>query len=375
MLGPTQRQILPLFILATILCILTVHNSISWSNHIAYEEDVRFGFKSPGVTSCDKATTTIQPSSTLMTPTFESRWERAMREAEEMLSSSDLETPSCLRPNTQTSLELVEQVANRRHSKTSSYAAMGMPVLNMGMPKTGSSTLSQFFECIGLNGTHQVFRNGKGDKEWEGICMRDAVNIGLPPLDTCAKDQHFMMQLDTIYPFGMSGNNAGMAQTSKSRDECFFPQLSLLEAFHQEAPNATFVLNFRPMREWIKSMRGWGDMMHRFQLCHLPNMPRGFPENIHNETAMTPVMHHFVCSHILHVRHFVEEFPSHALIELDLYDSNTSAMVMSELFSTVAEEKVNPTCWGHANESKRQQQRRQREKARKEREARRKQKQ
>lgn len=148
------------------------------------------------------------------------------------------------------------------------------------------------------------------------------------------------MQLDSEYPFAH-----GHPLSTRFQDECFFPQLELLETLHDEAPNATFIMNFRPIQDWIKSMKTWSGMVGRFSLCNFPNMRLGIPANRRKpEAALTQ----FLCSHVLHARHFVEEFPSHALIELDLYDQETVAFVLTSLFPNrnTTDEK---SCWGHRN--------------------------
>jgi hypothetical protein len=125
--------------------------------------------------------------------------------------------------------------------------------------------------------------------------------------------------------------------------------LSLLEDIHAENPNATFVINFRPIHDWIHSVLTWGDSIERFQQCHLPNLPRGFPEDLNDPTSVEETMTQFFCSHVLHIRQFVELYPSHALIELDLYDTEGTASVMSTLFTSSAGKKESKKCWGREN--------------------------
>ena len=67
--------------------------------------------------------------------------------------------------------------------------------------------------------------------------MRDAASVGLPPIATCALHTKAFMQVDAKLPMGFTvGSFRG-----KSREECFFPQLSLLEELHTENQNLTFV--------------------------------------------------------------------------------------------------------------------------------------
>lgn len=278
------------------------------------------------------------------------RWNQAMKEAKAMLAAHG-EKAECLLPR----LEQTKQLRNTQFvvvDDDDSSSRPSKPYLNVGFPKCGSSTLFDFFTCLGYRATHFT-NNTLGD--FEGICMRDAAVLnGLPPLKTCANDVDAILQMDVEYPLGIDGYFH-----RPFRDECFFPQLSLLEEFHQESPQATFLLTFRPIQDWIKSISGWGStvMLNRFQLCDFPNLPRGIPEDLENKTQVDAAMAEFWCSHVLHVRNFVREFPSHSLIEMSLEDTMTSAQIMYGLFPT----KVNPNktseptselsngCWGHSN--------------------------
>jgi hypothetical protein len=220
--------------------------------------------------------------------------------------------------------------------------ALGLPILNMGMPKCGSTTLFQFFQCAGYRATHQ--------DNTDNICMRDAVASGLPPISTCAPKVQAFLQLDTEVPIGYMGvfhvttKNGTREQKrfrdTRNRDECFFPQVSLLDEIHKDAPNATFLLNFRPIQDWIRSVENWQDMKRRLTLCNIPGFPRGVGSEA-GELAQ------WWCSHVTHVRKFVEQYPSHVLVELDLYDDEKNSNVMAELFQT------DPSCWNHANVSPR----------------------
>jgi hypothetical protein len=214
------------------------------------------------------------------------------------------------------------------------------PILNLGMPKCGSTTLYEFFQCAGYNSTHQIVD--------DTICMRDAVvHNALPPLSTCTPHVQAFLQMDANFPLGFKKrvrrkHRPGFMAITTKRDECFYPQISLLDEIHNEAPNATFILNFRPVQDWIRSVRNWFSLQHRMTLCHIPGLPRGV-----GREALD--LMRWWCSHVLHVRKFVEQYPSHALIELDLYQSDTvNARIMSQLF------QIDPnasSCWGHANSS------------------------
>jgi len=334
-------------------------------------------------------------------------WLKAMQQADEMLalassSFSSLENDdptnnnnndpvkaSCLVPNLKGTEELVrERLKERRERErrrlkegaattkilnTFEEPLVPLPVLNMGMPKLGSTSLYEYFRCSGFDATHWNLRTS----DYEGLCMRDAVRVGLPPLQTCALDRHAIMQMDVALPMGSKYKmQRSVFTSSELRDDCFFPQLSILEEIHDDSPHSTFIITFRPIEDWIRSMIGWYSFLERLQKCHLPNSPRGQPIIKKNTSSnnsssskansnqisddddlesLKQSMTRFFCSHVIHLRNFVEAHPTHNLIELDLYNTNTSSQILDQLFpSSSANNKVknnSTSCWQHANKS------------------------
>ena len=309
---------------------------------------------------------------------------------------------SCLVPDTRhtqhvvrTLLETKEDPSNNNKNTTP------FPVLNMGMPKMGSTSLYRYFECLGVHTTHfhlttqYPLPNTKTNPEpppqdpttttsrttphrphpeYEGICMRDAARLGLPPLHTCLDPiPQAIMQMDVEFPFGSIGGPMLQAQIGpahRHRDECYFPQLSLLEELHAERPHSTFLLQFRPILDWIRSLRGWDDLLPRLAHCALPNLPYGRPQLSQRDEETTTrsadaipttiddvetSMVEFFCSHVIHLRNFVQQHPTHALIELDLYDTPTSDYVLNTIFASQQPHKgthnKNQCGMEHANKS------------------------
>ena len=330
-------------------------------------------------TSTSTSTATSTSTSTKTAPTVNNAtsvseaWVLAMQQAEEMLLAKDTVgdvefdrwKASCLVPNTRGTEELVRRLVSEKQEKENREEdsavhqpttitrllsnkafedpLVPLPILNVGMPKLGSTSLYYYFECKGLAATHWNL----GTEKFEGLCMRDAVKVGLPPLETCTSSDnsgnttqtqihkqkqytHAIMQMDVALPLGSRyGNLKAAFRSSVEKDDCFFPQLSLLEEFHAENPHATFVMTFRPMQDWVKSIVSWFSMLERLQQCHLPNLPRGIPSlsehksETETQNYLEATMTQFFCSHVLHVRNFVRDHPTHNLIELDLYDERT----------------------------------------------------
>ena len=308
--------------------------------------------------------------------------------------------PSCLLPDNEGMKELVKKLlidddnSSRRRNNTTNTNTnksntntntntntllLPLPILNMGMPKTGSTSLYEYFNCIGIKTTHWNINN---INEYEGICMRNAAHQLSSPLETCAPKIDALMQMDIASPLGTAFIKSPIP-TYKEKDECFFPQLSLLNEIHNEKPSSTFIINFRPINDWIKSVSGWGDMLYRFSQCNLPNLPYNVPSHIlvnqmtntttnnndnNNNTAATAaaakvivnqIMIQFFCSHVIHLRNFVNQYPSHTLIELDLYDTDQTSYVLNTLFPQQQQQqqrqqqtkRKRKVCWEQANKS------------------------
>jgi hypothetical protein len=66
------------------------------------------------------------------------------------------------------------------------------------------------------------------------------------------------------------------------------------------------------------------------------------------------------CGHVLHIREYVKEYPSHALIELDLYDMKGSETLLHDLlkvdtdahFARQGRNKPKKKCFAHRNKNK-----------------------
>jgi hypothetical protein len=69
------------------------------------------------------------------------------------------------------------------------------------------------------------------------------------------------------------------------------------------------------------------------------------------------------CGHVKHIRRYFELYPSHKLVELELYANNGSSSVLYGMFqrpssspsdsnnnnNNFEDDKKNDACWGHAN--------------------------
>jgi Sulfotransferase domain len=191
------------------------------------------------------------------------------------------------------------------------------PILLVGMPKTGTSTIHAFFERSGYRSSHYKCTNGL----YCGLCIRVAVEQGKPPLQTCG-DYEVWAQMD----FENLGN-------------CHFPQITDLHALHQEAPHATMLLNLRNMTRWVRSVKHWVGGGQRSMAARLTKC-KGGPKSKEAEDLIQ-----WNNDHIQRIRDFVQKHPSHRLVEINIEDPRAGQIM--ELHFGAASPASN---WGHENE-------------------------
>lgn len=237
---------------------------------------------------------------------------------------------------------------NRVSVYLTSNITFSKPVLNLGMPKVGSTSLMQFFRCSGWKASHwATIRHGI-----LGACFQKAVNKGQPLLQSC--DSWYHPKYYQEKPKNGDNRTEAVLQLDYTlvNGTCRFPQVQDLDKLHQEAPNATFVLMFRPINDWFVSMRDWRppnplmkvngtylSFLDRMVDCDLPGLPAGYGSSLEE-------MQQFWCGHVRRVRALVDKYPSHKLVELNLYDTQKNAEIMAQLFHSRS------LCWKQANANK-----------------------
>ncbi|KAL7516987.1 hypothetical protein ACHAWX_001952 [Stephanocyclus meneghinianus] len=209
----------------------------------------------------------------------------------------------------------------------SGHGHVRVPFINVGMPKMGSTSLHKFFCCGNYTSSHWECGKGKG---LCADCMKTAALSGSPPLKSCGAFQSYM-QMDR---------------------DVFFPQIELLDQIHEESPNATFLLMFRGMNGWFRSMSHWKasdtsphtfrdskgkSLSERLTNANITGLPPGKGSNQREISD-------FFCWHVNHIRKFVSSHPSHELIELDIASPYVGVQ-LENIFG------INRSCWGEANKN------------------------
>jgi hypothetical protein len=168
-------------------------------------------------------------------------------------------------------------------------------------------------------------------------------------------------------------NDDGQLSTlhqSRRKPRMILPQHHYLDWIHQQYPNATFILNVRPAQEWVDSVIRWGSglkeelvnefwyqaIFRNFTTFVGTNLTRYSPTRKRPKSssakAASPstdayynaTLLHIMDYHSKYIRDFVQNHPSHALIEVDITNNDTGR-VLANAFG------LNETCWGHRNEN------------------------
>ena len=194
-------------------------------------------------------------------------------------------------------------------------------ILNMGFPKCGSSSLQALFQKSGFNSMHYRCKG-----EACGLCMQRRAKAKQNLLEGCGNATAFTQMDFTI------------------RFNCIFPQIVYLEELYRAAPHATWLLPFRNVSSWIRSMNNWGGatylMTERLDTrCDFPQL--GFTKAQTNKTDADFIR--LYCKHVQHVRGFVKSHPSLSLIEFSI-ESNSVGDLLSKHIPG-----VKASSWGQAN--------------------------
>ena len=249
--------------------------------------------------------------------------------------------PECFIPNISRTKELVlNTLTTGTKSSTTSSPLLGRPIINVGLSKCGSSSLYHFFKCLDdINDNNGGLKYNPTHNR-EGGCIATAVQNGYPPISGCdqiPRDVNALLEMNIQEPKKNGGSKP------KQDHQCWYPQISFLDEIHHEYPTATFILIFRRIHDWIRSVYSWSDLVQRLTSCRY-NIPGLMIKERSGGTSSSRMSSsrlsyqdsgYFYCIHVQHIRRFVQQYPSHKLIELDLYDNNQTSYLLSTLFDDI----------------------------------------
>ena len=248
------------------------------------------------------------------------------------------------------------------------------PVINVGFPKSGTSTIFSFFHCNGLSSQHWFCCDDTKQKHpaWStkrklmSKCMIDNLINGTKVFGGCGDFDVYTEINGPRYFRQTEGANMlddgtvlPKSRSLGSNFRLFFPQHHQIERIHRDYPNATFILNLRPVDAWVASVMKWSqnlkyeilnEFFYRDQTRFL------FGENNFTETDFVSPFFNATASvsgllkmvyeyHSDFIRHWVKEHPEHTLVEVDITHNDTGR-ILADAFG------LQEDCWGHFNQNK-----------------------
>jgi len=236
------------------------------------------------------------------------------------------------------------------------------PVIVMGFPKAGTSSIFTFFQKQGLLSQHwycckEQTNPKKGGPTLMGDCLLDNLwrNKSTDIFDGCGefdvyseingprKVKHHP-QLHEKKGFLLDDGSVDFDGPGK---RIFFPQHFRIQELHESYPNATWILNWRDFDSWIESVLNWGtkDRLHDqfmneyYMQGVIPSLPGS------SITTTKEIMKNIYDDHHELIRNFVRRHPSHALVEVNITHENAGT-VLAEAFG------LNPNAWKNINKNK-----------------------
>ena len=174
----------------------------------------------------------------------------------------------------------------------------GPLVINLGMPKTGTTSLTKYFKQLGIECAHWKTK----DKRIIGEAMTSSLH-SKKPIFKDLPNVRCLTQMDFC------------RWTDKKRriSECFWPQIDMLQTLVKRFPSAKFILTTRNVDSWFDSVSRWSDLLDRIR-CSSSSLLR---YNATDEEVKT-----WFVNHTNSVKAFVE---SKNLMELTLEAAQTQA--------------------------------------------------
>jgi hypothetical protein len=239
--------------------------------------------------------------------------------------------------------EKMNQNSNSTSTVNKMKLKLPQPIIVVGFPKAGTSSLFGFFHCNGLYSQHwyccgEQLEARKGGPGTMADCMLYNLEHDLPILDGCG-------DYDVYTEINGPRRMAGKIPWSHPRAQIFLPQHYYLQGIHEQYPQATFILNTRPTDEWVHSVRTWGNRLATQFANEVHSMEDGALPLPRSGEQMDLFLTNLFDDHSELVKDFVKEHPSHTLIEVDI-SRNETGKLLADAFG------LEEHCWGHVNQNR-----------------------
>jgi hypothetical protein len=226
------------------------------------------------------------------------------------------------------------------------------PILVVGLPKAGTSSLFEFFHCLGYYSQHwyccrKQTTAQRGGPTYMSECMLYNLRFGLPILQGCG-DYDVYTELNGPRPSSSSSSSSQLDPQVQKQPRIFLPQHYHLQELHDYAPDATWILNVRNVDDWIDSVMSVdGHMLIRQFIYEVQQhdpfeTPKGRKETI-------AFLRRFWDEHVRQIYDFVQNHPSssHQLVTVNISDPNAGLHLARSL--GLEKESRAIRCWGQHN--------------------------
>ena len=204
------------------------------------------------------------------------------------------------------------------------------PIFVMGLMKAGTTSIFGYFRC-GLRKQDERFISHYDCNP----NINNRANIRMSCGRRMYTNIHFKKDRETFDGMDQFAVYSEIDAQLKSAPFIILPQYSYLHQIHQKYPKATFILNMREPKAWIKSIDKWQDLRQRFIDIDLKDFKAG-------KGKTDEEMEEFYLLQAQKVRDFVKVFPSHELIEIDI-GGEDAGQIMQDSFG------ITKDCWGIRN--------------------------
>ncbi len=261
------------------------------------------------------------------------------------------------------------------------------PIINVGFPKAGTSTIFSFFHCNGLKAQHWYCCEDQQHPSYArynklmSSCMLRNMVAQKPIFEDCG-DYDVYTEINGPRHSSQTqdrtmlddGTLLSKLESAELKRRIFFPQHHHLDKIHDQYPNATLILNKRETEAWIQSVLDWNANLqyHLLNEFYQQNATRFLFENVTgqdvgeeektdtdnrkkrntktklsfgNSIKRRNLLKSVCFYHIQYVRDWVASHPSHALVEIDITDED-AGKTLARAFGLQEE------CWGHFNQNK-----------------------
>jgi Sulfotransferase domain len=223
-----------------------------------------------------------------------------------------------------------------------------LPVIVVGFPKSGTTSVWSFFRCAGIVAQHYCCCGDVSDRppcytHTFAECMLDNISHNRSSMQDCG-DYPVYAQLD--------GERSYFDKVLRKQPQLFLshflPQHFQLDEIHAFAPAATYVLPLRDPMAWAESVNHWFNMQVRvsneYRWYNVSMVTDLLPRDQKKDIARLPeeqaleLLAKLYQDHTDKVRSFVRQHPSHALVEFNI-TQHDAGQILANAFGLPS------SCW------------------------------